>query len=102
MMMYGFRFAAFAVLSALTATPLWAQDAYPARPIHMIVPFPAGGPSDVMARLIGDKMSADFGQAVVIETFVQPDGFVAAAHVHPSQEERFEILRGSVGFRIGR
>src|SRR5207302_6525926 len=42
------------------------------------------------------------GQAVVFETFVQPDGFVAAAHVHPSQEERFEILRGSVGFKIGR
>src|SRR4051795_7943870 len=42
------------------------------------------------------------GQAVVIETFVQPNGFVAAAHVHPSQEERFEVLRGSVGFRIGR
>jgi hypothetical protein len=33
---------------------------------------------------------------VVIETFVQPNGFVAAAHVHPSQEERFEVLRGSV------
>jgi mannose-6-phosphate isomerase-like protein (cupin superfamily) len=42
------------------------------------------------------------GAAVVIETFVQPNGFVAAAHIHPSQEERFEILRGSVGFRIGR
>jgi quercetin dioxygenase-like cupin family protein len=42
------------------------------------------------------------GQAVVIETFVQPNGFVAAAHVHPSQEERFEVLRGSVGFKIGR
>jgi hypothetical protein len=38
----------------------------------------------------------------VIETVVQPNGFVAAAHVHPSQEERFEILRGSVGFRVGR
>jgi quercetin dioxygenase-like cupin family protein len=42
------------------------------------------------------------GEAVVIETFVQPNGFVAAAHVHPSQEERFEVLRGSVGFRVGR
>ena len=41
------------------------------------------------------------GQAVVIETFVQPNGFVAAAHVHPSQEERFEVLRGSLGFKIG-
>jgi len=42
------------------------------------------------------------GQAVVIETFVQPGGFVAAAHVHPSQEERFTVLGGSVGFRVGR
>jgi mannose-6-phosphate isomerase-like protein (cupin superfamily) len=42
------------------------------------------------------------GAAVVIETYVQPNGFVAAAHVHPSQEERFEVLRGTVGFRVGR
>jgi mannose-6-phosphate isomerase-like protein (cupin superfamily) len=42
------------------------------------------------------------GEAVVIETYVQPNGFVAAAHVHPSQEERFQVLRGSVGFKVGR
>ena len=42
------------------------------------------------------------GAAVVIETYVQPNGFVAAAHVHPSQEERFEVLRGTVGFKLGR
>jgi quercetin dioxygenase-like cupin family protein len=42
------------------------------------------------------------GEAVVIETYVKPNGFVAAAHVHPSQEERFQVLRGSVGFRVGR
>ena len=42
------------------------------------------------------------GEAVVIETYVQPDGFVAAAHVHPGQEERFEVLRGAVGFKVGR
>ena len=42
------------------------------------------------------------GAAVVIETYVQPNGSVAAAHVHPSQEERFEVLRGTVGFRVGR
>jgi mannose-6-phosphate isomerase-like protein (cupin superfamily) len=54
-------------------------------------------------RLVFRKTSAETGgQAVVIETFVQPNGFVAAAHVHPTQEERFEILRGSVGFKIGR
>jgi quercetin dioxygenase-like cupin family protein len=42
------------------------------------------------------------GEAVILECFVQPTGFVAAAHVHPGQEERFEILRGAVGFRVGR
>ncbi len=42
------------------------------------------------------------GEAGVIETYVKPNGFVAAAHVHPSQEERFQVLRGSVGFKIGR
>jgi quercetin dioxygenase-like cupin family protein len=54
-------------------------------------------------RLVFRKTSRETGgQAVVIETFVQPNGFVAAAHVHPSQEERFEVLRGSVGFKVGR
>ncbi|HET7044409.1 MAG TPA: cupin domain-containing protein [Gaiellaceae bacterium] len=54
-------------------------------------------------RIVFRKTSRETnGEAVVIETHVQPNGFVAAAHVHPSQEERFEVLRGSVGFRIGR
>src|SRR6476659_10160981 len=53
-------------------------------------------------RILLRKTSRDTGgQAVVIETYVQPNGVVAAAHVHPSQEERFEILTGEVGFRIG-
>jgi mannose-6-phosphate isomerase-like protein (cupin superfamily) len=40
------------------------------------------------------------GEAVVFETFVQPDGFVAAAHVHPKQEERFEIVSGTLGLEM--
>ena len=54
-------------------------------------------------RIVFRKTSRETnGAAVVIETFVQPNGFVAAAHLHPSQEERFEVLSGSVGFKIGR
>ncbi len=54
-------------------------------------------------RIVFRQTSRDTGgEAVVIECFVQPTGFVAAAHVHPSQEERFQILRGSVGFRVGK
>ena len=54
-------------------------------------------------RLVFRRTAADTnGELVIVETFVQPHGFVAAAHVHPSQEERFEVLRGTVGLRIGR
>jgi mannose-6-phosphate isomerase-like protein (cupin superfamily) len=42
------------------------------------------------------------GERVVIDTFVLPDGFVAAAHVHPHQQERFEILEGVLGMKAGR
>jgi quercetin dioxygenase-like cupin family protein len=53
-------------------------------------------------RLVFHQTSSDTGgERVVFETFVQPSGFVAAAHVHPFQEERFHVLSGSVGFRIG-
>jgi quercetin dioxygenase-like cupin family protein len=41
------------------------------------------------------------GESVVVETILRPDAFVAAAHVHPYQTERFEVLEGSVGFRVG-
>src|SRR6476469_72662 len=53
-------------------------------------------------RIVFRQTSAETnGEAVVIETYVEPHGFVAAAHVHPSQEERFQVLRGTVGFKIG-
>ena len=54
-------------------------------------------------RLLFQQTARDTGgAAVVFETFVKPGGFVAAAHVHPYQEERFAILAGRVGFRLGR
>jgi mannose-6-phosphate isomerase-like protein (cupin superfamily) len=52
-------------------------------------------------RIVFRKTSAETGgEAVVFECFVQPNGFVAAAHVHPSQEECFEVLGGSIAFRL--
>jgi len=42
------------------------------------------------------------GEAVVVETFVEPNGAVAAAHVHPKQEETFEVLAGELEFRLGK
>src|ERR1700740_2136008 len=41
--------------------------ASPARPIHIVIPFPAGGPSDIAARIIAQKMNEDWGQPVVVD-----------------------------------
>ena len=52
---------------AAFANPLvYAQD-YPTKPIHIIVPLPPGGSNDVLARLLGQKMSEGFGQPVIVE-----------------------------------
>jgi quercetin dioxygenase-like cupin family protein len=52
--------------------------------------------------LVFHKTSADTnGEAVVVETFVEPNGAVAAAHVHPAQEELFEVLGGAIEFQLG-
>jgi len=55
-----------AIVSCLAVvTPAQAQDRYPSRPIKLIVPFPAGGPIDVMARLVGQKLSSTLGSVIV-------------------------------------
>lgn len=52
-------------------------------------------------RIVFRQTSRDTaGEAVVFETFVEPNGFVAAAHVHPKQEERFEIVSGSLALEV--
>jgi tripartite-type tricarboxylate transporter receptor subunit TctC len=59
-----------AILAASACSAAVADDSsasFPNRPIRMIVPFPAGGPSDIVARVIGQKMSEDWGQPVVVE-----------------------------------
>ena len=48
------------------------NESYPSRAIKIVVPFPAGGPSDVLARMIGQKMSEHWGQPVVIENASAP------------------------------
>lgn len=53
-------------------------------------------------RLIFHRTSRETdGEAVVVETIVHPNGFAAAAHVHPHQSERFEVLAGALGLRVG-
>src|SRR5258706_5864181 len=55
------------LLLCVAAAAAFAQDAYPTKPIRIIVAYPAGGANDIVARTIGQELAQDLGQAVVIE-----------------------------------
>ncbi len=88
-----------AVLTALalySAAPARAQDSdtssYPSRPIHIIVPFPPGGPTDVLCRIIGQEMTASWGQAVVIENRPGADTAIGAELVAKADPDGYTLL----------
>jgi tripartite-type tricarboxylate transporter receptor subunit TctC len=66
--------AAAAALGLAAATGASAQGNYPSRPITMIVPFAAGGPTDVIARIVSDHMSRTLGQQIVVENVAGAGG----------------------------
>jgi hypothetical protein len=59
--------AAVLSLTALSAEPVVSQ-AYPSRPITIVVPFAAGGPLDTLARILSQRLGAELGQSIVVET----------------------------------
>ena len=61
------RRAALAGLAALSAEPARAQAAFPTKPMTLVVPFPAGGPSDVFGRHLAQGMAGRIGQSVLVE-----------------------------------
>jgi tripartite-type tricarboxylate transporter receptor subunit TctC len=84
--------ATLAILAlAPIVNPALAQN-YPDRPIHIIVPFPAGGPADVMARLISERMSADFGQGVVVDNRPGANTVIGAEFVAKAQPDGYTLL----------
>jgi tripartite-type tricarboxylate transporter receptor subunit TctC len=74
-----------------------ADDTYPSRPVTMIVPFAAGGSSDVIARLIADQMSNDLGHRVVIENVTGAGGSVAVARAAKAAPDGYTISIGNSG-----
>jgi tripartite-type tricarboxylate transporter receptor subunit TctC len=82
---------ALAIATSLTAT---AAD-WPNRPIHFIVPFPAGGSTDVAARVVGDYLSRTFGQQVVVENKSGANGNIGMEYVAKSAPDGYTILIGT-------
>jgi tripartite-type tricarboxylate transporter receptor subunit TctC len=92
--MRAFRFAGVAAL-ALTAALARAQDpaaGYPARPIRIVVPFPAGGAADAIPRVVGERLSARWGQPVVIENRAGASGSIGAEAVARAEPDGYTLL----------
>jgi tripartite-type tricarboxylate transporter receptor subunit TctC len=88
---FAFTLAAAALAAALTPAAAWAQ-AYPTRSITLVVPFAAGGPTDVVARTLGAAMQKTLGQTVVIENKLGAGGTLAAGHVAKSAPDGYTFL----------
>jgi tripartite-type tricarboxylate transporter receptor subunit TctC len=87
---------AFGLLGAAPAS----ADTYPSRPITVVVPFAAGGPSDVVARVVADHMSRTLGQQLVIENLGGAGGTLGSARVASAQPDGYTLLAGSMGSHV--
>jgi tripartite-type tricarboxylate transporter receptor subunit TctC len=88
---------AFALAFSLLATLVHGAEApWPSRPIHFVVPYPAGGPLDTVARLTAQKVSADLGQPIVVENKPGAGGNIGAEFVARSAPDGYTLLLGAV------
>jgi tripartite-type tricarboxylate transporter receptor subunit TctC len=72
-----------------------AQDGYPTRPVKFLVPYPSGGTNDVVARIVGDKLQAKWGQPVIIENRSGGGGNIGATQVAQAEPDGYTLLVSS-------
>src|SRR5690606_38817313 len=80
---------------ALAMPAVQAQAAFPDRAVNIVVPFPAGGATDVVARLLGDGLSKIWKQSVVVENRTGAGGNIGGNYVAKAQADGYTLLVGS-------
>ena len=86
--------------AALITAGLVSAQSYPARQVRIVVPFPPGGTSDILARTIGARLSDSFGQPVVIDNRPGAGGNIAAEHVAKSAPDGYTLIMGTSSLAI--
>ena len=81
---------------SMSTTIAWADD-YPSKPVVIVVPFAAGGPTDAVARLLAVPMTKYLGQTVIVENTVGAGGTIAANRVAKSPKEGYAVLLQHIG-----
>ena len=88
---------AIAVALAFVAAPALAQDAWPSKPIKLVSPFPAGGTSDVMARMVADALSKELGQQVLVDNVGGAGGTIGTLRASKMTADGYTIVQTGVG-----
>jgi tripartite-type tricarboxylate transporter receptor subunit TctC len=89
-----------AMLGAVAAAPALAQT-FPSHPVTLIVPFPAGGPTDTLARVVGDRMKNSLGQTVIIETVTGAGATIGVSRAARAAPDGYTILIGNWTSQVG-
>jgi tripartite-type tricarboxylate transporter receptor subunit TctC len=76
------------------------EQSYPTRPITVVVPFPAGGPSDVVARIVTEQMGKVLGHSLIIENIGGAGGTIGSARVAAAAADGYTLLAGSMGSHV--
>jgi tripartite-type tricarboxylate transporter receptor subunit TctC len=87
-------------MALLAAGPAPAAEAFPSRPVHVLVPFPAGGAVDIVARTLGDELSRRWGQSVIIENRPGAGGTIAAAAEAKAAPDGYTLILVASGHAI--
>ena len=87
---------AVAAIAALAMTPVRAQEDYPSRSVRMVIPFAAGGPTDIVGRIMGAKMGELLGQQFVVEDKTGAGGNIGADIVAKSAPDGYTLLMATV------
>jgi tripartite-type tricarboxylate transporter receptor subunit TctC len=88
------------VLASMVGVTTAGAQSYPSKPVTIVVPFAAGGPSDAMARILGDRMKATLGQSFVIENVTGAGGSIGVGRAVRAPADGYTISFGHLGTHV--